>query len=150
MHSYSVGFQRSIGRDMALEVRYVGNRNLNTWAEENWNERTIFENGFLDEFKLAQANLAINARRRASAASPTPALPGTSPLPIHLAYLTRPDGRGQHGRVRRVDATSPTPAFLNRFSLLSPTCGDAIGALDATAFRANALTAGSGAQLLGA
>ena len=50
VHSYSVGFQRSIGRDMAVEVRYVGNQNLYTWAEENWNERNIIENGFLDEF----------------------------------------------------------------------------------------------------
>ena len=53
VHSYSVGLQRSLGSDMAVEVRYVGNRNLNTWAEENWNERSLFNSGFLNEFKLA-------------------------------------------------------------------------------------------------
>ena len=76
VHSYSVGVQRSIGRDMALEVRYVGNQNLNTWAEENWNERSIFENGFFDEFKLAQAQPRGQHRRRPwQHASPTPARP---------------------------------------------------------------------------
>jgi hypothetical protein len=30
---------------------------MNGWATENWNEVNIFENRFLDEFKLAQANL---------------------------------------------------------------------------------------------
>ena len=30
---------------------------VNGWTTENWNEINIVENGFLDEFKLAQANL---------------------------------------------------------------------------------------------
>ena len=88
VHSYSAGFQRSIGRDMAIEVRYVGNQNLYTWAEENWNERSVFENGFFDEFKLAQrehhANIAAGPWRTRFAYT---GAPGTSPLPIHLAYL---------------------------------------------------------------
>ena len=67
VHSFSVGFQRSLGSDMALEVRYVGNRNRNTWATENWNERALFENRFLDEFKLAQANLAAHVAQGCAA-----------------------------------------------------------------------------------
>jgi hypothetical protein len=140
VHSYSAGIQRSIGRDMAFEARYVGNRNLYNWAEENWNERVIFENGFVDEFKLAQRNVAINAAAGLSTFAYT-GLPGTSPLPIHLAYLTG-----------RTDATNPAAynastnfaaqAFLTRFSTFNPNVGGAVGALDATAFRANALTAG--------
>ena len=60
VHQYSAGFQRSLGRDMAFEVRYVGNRNMNAWTTENWNaEETIFENGFLDEFKLVAAALEL-------------------------------------------------------------------------------------------
>ena len=46
---------------MAVEVRYVGNRNVHLWREEDWNELTIFENGFLDEFHTAQRNIAINS-----------------------------------------------------------------------------------------
>ena len=48
VQSFSVGLQRSLGRDTALEVRYVGNRNRHAWAAEDWNEETLFENGFLD------------------------------------------------------------------------------------------------------
>ena len=73
VHQFSAGFQRSLGRDMAFEVRYVGNRNMNAWTTENWNdEETIFENRFIDEFRLAQANLARQRRGRA-AAPPAPA-----------------------------------------------------------------------------
>ena len=60
VHSYSVGLQRSIGRDMAFEARYVGNKNTNTWAEEDWNERSVFNSGFYEEFKLAQRNISAN------------------------------------------------------------------------------------------
>ena len=140
VHSYSAGIQRSIGRDMAMEVRYVGNRNLNTWAEENWNERTIYENGFLDEFKVAQRNVAANAAAGVASFAYT-GLPGTAPLPIHLAYLT---GRTDAGNPAAYGASTnfTNQAFINRFSPLNPSPYGAIGALDATAFRANALTAG--------
>ena len=42
---------------MAVEVRYVGTRSREQWATYNYNEINILENGFLNEFKLAQANL---------------------------------------------------------------------------------------------
>ena len=62
--SYSFGLQRSITRDTVIEVRYVGNINENAWASEGWNGVNIIENGFLDEFKLAQANLKANISLR--------------------------------------------------------------------------------------
>ena len=68
VQSFSVGFQRSLGRDTALEVRYVGNRNHHAWAAEDWNEETLFENGFIDEFKAAQANLAAHVAQGCGAA----------------------------------------------------------------------------------
>ena len=58
--SYSVGLQRTISRQMAVEVRYVGTRLVDGTATENWNEVNWTTNGFLDEFKLAQANLQAN------------------------------------------------------------------------------------------
>ena len=59
VQSWSLGVQRSLTRDMAVEVRYVGNHGVALWERENLNEVNIFENGFLNEFKLAQQNLNI-------------------------------------------------------------------------------------------
>jgi hypothetical protein len=58
--NYSFGIQRELGRNNVLEVRYVGNQSKLSWRTSNLNEVNIFENGFLQEFKNAQNNLAIN------------------------------------------------------------------------------------------
>jgi hypothetical protein len=58
VQSWDIGIQREITRDTVLEVRYVGNHGTDLWRQVNINETNIFENGFLDEFKIAQANLA--------------------------------------------------------------------------------------------
>ena len=94
VRSWNIGFARSISKDMAVEVRYVGNRGDNEWGGINYNSvrvENLVANGFLNEFKLAMANLQSNnasgnASRVGSFAyfgSGT----GTSPLPIYLAYL---------------------------------------------------------------
>jgi len=141
VHSYSVGFQRSIGRDMAFEIRYVGNQNNHTWAGENWNERSIFASGFFDEFKLAQRNISANiAAGMGSRGYAYTGAPGTSPLPIHLAYL---NGRSDATNPAAYTSTNFTnQAFVNRFSALGPSVGGALAAIDTAAFRANALAAG--------
>ena len=93
--SYSVGLQRALGRKMAVEVRYVGTRLADGTATENWNEINWTSNGFLDEFKLAQANLAANqAAGRGNTFAHFGA--GTSPLPIYLANF---NGRPQSDAV---------------------------------------------------
>jgi hypothetical protein len=141
VQSYSVGFQRSLGQDMALEVRYVGNRSKYTWGNENWNERTIFENGFYDEFLLARANLAANRAAGKGNTFAYTGAPGTSPLPIHQAYLA---GRNDPTNVAGYTGVSQytNSAFLNRLSIYEPEVGNAAAAIDTTAFRANALKAG--------
>src|SRR5262249_48422305 len=58
--NYTLGIQREFGRNNVLEVRYVGNQSHLVWRTSNVNEVNIFENGFLQEFKNAQKNLAIN------------------------------------------------------------------------------------------
>jgi hypothetical protein len=142
VHSYSVGFQRSIGNDMALEVRYVGNKNTYAWAEENWNERVLFENGFYDEFILARANLKANiAAGRGNTFAYTGA-PGTSPLPIHQAYLSGRSGTGVTNPAQYTATQYTNTAFLQRFGTFEPEVGNAAAALDTTALRANALAAG--------
>ena len=62
--SWSVGFQRSLSDDMAVDIRYVGTRLANGWTTENWNEINVFENGFLDEFKAGAGQPARPRRRR--------------------------------------------------------------------------------------
>ena len=57
--SWNLSIQREIGRARVLEVRYNGNRTVHQWLQINPNEVNVFENGFLDEFKRAQANLAL-------------------------------------------------------------------------------------------
>src|SRR4029453_12755709 len=102
--SWTIGFARSISRDMAVEVRYVGNRADHEWTSINYNCGTtnnntctgirgenLVANGFLNEFKLAMANLKANnasgVSNRAGSFAYFGAGTGTSPLPIYLAYL---------------------------------------------------------------
>ena len=146
VHSYSAGVQRSIGRDMALEVRYVGNKNLYTWAEENWNERNFLTNGFIDEFRLAQANLAANIAAGRGNTFAFTGVPGTAPLPIHLAYL---NGRSDASNpAAYTHANFTNQAFYSRLSSLEPDVTGQLAALDTTAFRTNALAAGMPRNLI--
>ena len=87
--SWTAGFARSLGRDMAVEVRYTGNRNEKAWTTENWNTENIFQNGFLEEFERAQANLAANvAGGRGGTFRYFGPGTGTSPLPTYLAFFS--------------------------------------------------------------
>ena len=88
-HSYSLGFQRAVGKNTAIEIRYVGTRSRDGWAYNNWNEVNVIENGFLDEFKHAMANLQANiaAGRGTNFKYYGPGT-GTSPLPIYLGYFS--------------------------------------------------------------
>jgi hypothetical protein len=79
--SWNIGIQRQIGASQALEIRYIGNRSLRQWININPNEVNIFENGFLKEFKNAQANLALNGGT-SFADSANGGVAGTVPLPI--------------------------------------------------------------------
>jgi hypothetical protein len=138
--SFSVGFQRSISRDMAVEIRYLGTRGRNLIEIEDWNELNIVENGFLEEFKLAQANLLANvAAGRGATIAHTGA--GTSPLPTYLAYFT-----GSH-RATDPAAYTGTPwtngTIVGRFAPLNPNpSASAVDLHNDARQRANALTAG--------
>ena len=93
--TWTIGFQRALTRDMAVEARYVGTRGVNQWSELNYNERNLIENGFYDEFLKARNNLQLHV----AAGCGTTGQPacsfayrgpgtGTQPLPIYLAYLS--------------------------------------------------------------
>lgn len=84
VQSWNLGIQRELGASV-LDVSYVGNLVLHTWLAINYNEVNIFENGFLQEFKNAESNLAIN---QANGKGNTPynyGLAGQVPLPIFTA-----------------------------------------------------------------
>ncbi|HKS67604.1 MAG TPA: carboxypeptidase regulatory-like domain-containing protein [Candidatus Acidoferrales bacterium] len=61
MMEWNLGIQRQIGSGNVLEVRYIGHHSVHEWIQVDPNEVNIFENGFLTQFKQAQANLGINA-----------------------------------------------------------------------------------------
>ncbi|MBA2305452.1 MAG: hypothetical protein H0W08_22860 [Acidobacteria bacterium] len=99
--SWTVSFQRSITKDMAIDVRYVGTRGSNQWSTLNYNQRQIEGNGFYEEFLLGVENLKANnasgiTNRRGSIAYFGPGT-GTSPLPIYLAYLNGRTNAGDAG-----------------------------------------------------
>ena len=85
--TFQAGITRSLGKSMALEVRYVGSRGHEDFGLVDFNQQNVTTNGFLNEFRLAQANLKANI---ASGKGATFAYtgPGTNPLPIFLAYYT--------------------------------------------------------------
>jgi hypothetical protein len=58
--NWNFSIQREFGNHTLVEARYVGNQAHLAWRTSNLNEVNIFENGFLQEFKNAQRNLAIN------------------------------------------------------------------------------------------
>jgi hypothetical protein len=77
VQQWSIGIEREITANTAIEIRYAGNHAIKVFRAVDYNEANIFENGFLQEFLNAQKNLA--ARGGSSFA---PGAPGTVPLPI--------------------------------------------------------------------
>ncbi len=92
--SWTIGFQRALGKRNAIEIRYVGTRSRQQWESFNYNEANILDNGFLDEFKLAQSNLQAHiAQGCGTTANPCSFAyrgPNTNtvPLPIYLAFFS--------------------------------------------------------------
>jgi hypothetical protein len=85
--TWTVSWGRKLTRDIAVDIRYVGTRHLEPWQDVNYNEANIVQNGFLDEFRKAQANLQANIAAGRGATFAYTGIAGTSPLPIYLAYL---------------------------------------------------------------
>jgi hypothetical protein len=148
--SYSIGFQRALTRQMAVEIRYVGTRLIDGSATEEWNETNFTTNGFLDEFKLAQQNLQA-AIARGCGGSGQPACsfaylgPGTStnPLPIYLAAFTA-NGVTLAGDASRYTGTNWTNTTrLAELAALNPNpSGAANNIVGNATFRGNLVTAG--------
>jgi len=86
--SWTIGIQQKLGQSRALEIRYNGNKSVHQWMNLNVNEVNVFENGFLQEFKNAQANLAYNATKGVTSFANLYPGAGTVALPIMTAAFT--------------------------------------------------------------
>jgi hypothetical protein len=154
--SFTVGIQRALTRDMSMEIRYVGTRGNDAWVVQNYNEFNIIENGFLDEFRKAQANLQANIAAGLGNTFAYTGAAGTSPLPIFLGYFNGVNA-AQAGDASKytggnwtsnttlafLAARNPNPHAFACFSVSG--CTDANrqnGFIGSAAFRANAAAAG--------
>jgi Carboxypeptidase regulatory-like domain/TonB dependent receptor len=152
--SWSAGFQRSIGKDTAIEVRYIGNRTNGIPITLNYNEQNIYSAGFgssssfVDEFKKAQSNLAANVAAGKGATFAYTGVPGTQPLPIFLAsYQGLPaSAAGDPTKYTSTQfsntATVPSLSYFapNIFTFASTNATN--GLFGNSTFRANAAAAG--------
>ncbi|MGE3345073.1 MAG: hypothetical protein AB7L71_16750, partial [Vicinamibacterales bacterium] len=145
-----VGVQRSLGDDMAMEVRYVGTRGDSQWSTLNYNTirgESLINNGFLDEFRTAMANLQANNASGVSSRSGSFAYfgagTGTSPLPTYLAYFNGRTDANNPAAYTGGTSTWRSSTFAGRLSAASPNPTSAANDLDGNSTRrANAIRAG--------
>ena len=147
--SWTLSFQRSLSRDMAVDFRYVGTLGRNQWEGLNYNSRDIEFNGFIDEFKSAMANLQANnaaGGARAGSYAYFGTGTGTTPLPIYLAYL---NARSDATNAAAYTGTNWTATGITQdMTFRNPSPGNGAADLDGSAtFRGNALAAGLPANL---
>ncbi len=147
--SWSLSFQRSISRDMAVDFRYVGTYGRNQWSSLNYNSRDVEFNGFINEFKSAMANLQANnaaGGSRVGSYAYFGAGTGTAPLPTYLAYL---NARTDATNAAAYTGTNWTATGITGdMTFRNPSPGNGAADLDGSAtFRANAIAAGLPANL---
>ena len=139
--SWSAGIQRKLTTNMALEVRYVGTRSDNAWTARNFNEINIYENNFLNEFRVAQANLVANVAAGRGGTFAFTGVAGTSPLPTMLAYINgRPSSDAGNPAVYSGSNWS-NATLVNELTSRNPDPQGLASTLIAN-FRTNALNAG--------
>jgi hypothetical protein len=68
VQQWNIGYEREIMRDTAIEIRYVGNRGVKLTRGIDLNQVQIFGNGFLEDFRRAEFNLASCGRLNPTAA----------------------------------------------------------------------------------
>jgi hypothetical protein len=150
-HQYSIGWQRELGKNMALEVRYLGNQNIgqtfewNINSSANWN---ILENGFYNEFRQAQMNLRANIAAGLGNTFAFTGAPGTGPLPIFQAYfagIPLADARNQNPATY-TSSNYRSSTWYNRLAIYNPAlttmAGTGSSQLQNPAYAANARAAG--------
>jgi hypothetical protein len=142
------GLAAQVSRDSAIELRYVGSKLDGPWDSINLNEPNITSNGFLNEFRLAQANLQANiAAGRGSDVRLLRRGTDTSPLPIFLAHLNA-QGVANAGNAALYTGTQWTNATnLGFLAAMNPNpwgfaSAGTSGLIGNATFRNNAVAAG--------
>jgi len=146
VQSWSIGWQREIRKSTVLEIRYLGNHLARQWSTENLNnEVNLPENGFLNEFKAAQANLAANiAAGRGSTFRYFGDNSGTSPLPIMLAYFSGLPASQAGDATKYTSTLFANSTYVNTLAFNQPAPGTFVSNLSTNSAtqRANAQAAG--------
>ena len=149
VQSWNISYQREIDRNTVVDVRYTGNHGTKLWRRYNLNEVNIFENGFLQQFEIAQKNLTIarggNITNQTTNNFGNQGLPGQQNVPIFSTALgTTTDATtatylmlGQAGTSANSIATNQS-----RMALLTA------AGYPANFFQVNPTVAGGGAYLL--
>ena len=126
-HQYSFGIQRQLGKSIGLDVRYVGNTNVGGWSSWNMNGTSQWsmltgENGFLDEFRKAQANLRANITAGLGNTFAYTGAAGTSPLPIFQAYFAGTPLKDAKNQVAAnyTSANYKSSTWYNSLNMYSP------------------------------
>ena len=147
--TWTGGWQRKVGSSMVVEARYVGTRSLQSWQTYNYNEINIVENGFLNEFRLAQQNLEANRAANLGNTFRYTGAPGTSPLPIFLAHFQGlpASAAGNPASYSTTNANWTNNTFLGYLAKYNPTPYNFANTgndrlIGNGTFRNNALTAG--------
>ena len=146
VHSWNFGIQREIFKDTVVEARYVGTRGRDLWRRYGLNEVNVLENGFLSEFRQAQANLVANqAAGRGNTFAFFGNGTGTQPLPIMLGFFT-----GSRANANSAAAYAGVAQFTNttRLTQLNPNFANPVGFATTlqNTFLANGVAAGSPAN----
>jgi hypothetical protein len=146
--SWSVGWQRKLGRDTAMELRYVGSRHRQDWETININEANIQTNGFAQEFRKAQANLQANLAAGRGATFAYTGVAGTSPLPTFLAYFAGLGGAAVNDPAQYSSAQFTNATNLGFLAAMNPnpfgfaSTNATSGFVGNAGFKANAIRAG--------
>ncbi|MEX1129328.1 MAG: carboxypeptidase regulatory-like domain-containing protein [Vicinamibacterales bacterium] len=145
--SYSIGLERALARDLSVEVRVVHTDSKGGWTlnnldgQRNYNELTTVENGFIDEFRVAQANLFANVQAGRGNTFAYTGVAGTSPLPIFFAHLNTSGSAGTPASYTGSGWTNTT--LVQSMFRLNPNPLTAANQLRSTAsFRTNMVRAG--------
>lgn len=72
VQEYSLGIQRELGFNTALEIRFVGSRSTNLLRAVDANQVDIRSNGFLADFNRARSNFLLTGNARCTTAGCQP------------------------------------------------------------------------------
>lgn len=141
--SWTLGVQRKVTTNMALEVRYVGTLSRDRWTARDFNETNIYENGFLDEFRKAQSNLQANLAANQGATFRYTGAPGTVPLPIMLGWLSGQPASAAGNTAAYTGTFWTNTGLVNNLAIRNPQPQTMAGTFMGTAaIRANGAAAG--------